>query len=81
MGNIKYKYNKHLQMQGKIGVFEIIKTIGTGASCKVKLAIDTRNGKKVAIKVIKNDMEQKLKDLLEVEVKAMACLNHDNIVN
>jgi len=68
-------------MQGKIGVFEIIKTIGTGASCKVKLGIDTRNGKKVAIKVIKNDMEQKLKDLLQVEVKAMACLSHDNIVN
>jgi serine/threonine protein kinase len=68
-------------MQGKIGVFEIIKTIGTGASCKVKLGIDTRTNKKVAIKVIKNDMEQKLKDLLQVEVKAMACLNHDNIVN
>jgi len=51
-------------MQGKIGVFEIIKTIGTGASCKVKLAIDTRNGKKVAIKVIKEGMEQKLKDLI-----------------
>jgi len=44
-------------MQGKIGVFEIIKTIGTGASCKVKLAIDTRTGKKVAIKIIKNDMD------------------------
>jgi len=78
MGNIKYK---KLQMQGKIGVFEIVKTIGTGASCKVKLGIDTRTGKKVAIKVIKNDMEQKLKDLLQVEVKAMSCLNNQHIVN
>ena len=65
-----------MQSQGKIGVYEIIKTIGTGASCKVKLGIDTCSGRKVAIKIINDNMEQKLKDLLQVEVKAMAMLNH-----
>ena len=70
-----------MQNQKRLGKYQILRTLGSGGSCKVKLGIDTRNGKKVAIKVIKNDMEQKLKDLLQVEVKAMACLNHDNIVN
>ena len=46
-----------MKAQGKIGQYDIIKTIGTGASCKVKLGIDTQSGRKVAIKIINDNME------------------------
>jgi serine/threonine protein kinase len=39
-------------MQGKIGNFDIIKTIGSGASCTVNLGIDTQSGKMVASKIM-----------------------------
>ena len=55
-------------MQGKIGNFDIIKTIGNGSSCKVKLAIDTKTGKKVAIKIMKREMADKDKNLLKAEL-------------
>ena len=48
-------------MPGKIGRFEIMRTLGTGASCKVKLALDTETGKKVAVKIINDHMDEKLK--------------------
>jgi hypothetical protein len=31
-------------MQGKIGKYKIIKTLGEGSTCKVKLASDETNG-------------------------------------
>ena len=55
-------------MQGKIGDFDIIKTIGTGASCKVKLGIDTKTGRKVAIKIMNPDLAEKDKNLLKTEL-------------
>jgi serine/threonine protein kinase len=51
-------------MQGKLGDFDIIKTIGTGASCKVKLGIDGKTGKKVAIKMMNPNLTEKDKNLL-----------------
>lgn len=67
-------------MQGKIGNYEIIKTIGSGASCKVKQAIDTVSGKKVALKIMNDDLDQKDKNLLKTELQAMSVLKHPNIV-
>jgi len=68
-------------MPGKIGRFEIMRTLGTGASCKVKLALDTESGRKVAVKIINDNMDPKLKDLIMTEVKAMEPLKHQNIVS
>jgi serine/threonine protein kinase len=67
-------------MPGKIGKYEIVRTLGTGASCKVKLAIDSESGRKVAIKVINDNMDQALKQLVMAEVKAMENLKHDNVI-
>lgn len=68
-------------MQGKLGDFDIIKTIGTGASCKVKLGIDAKTGKKVAIKIMNPNLSEKDKNLLKNELGAMSQLKHKNIVN
>jgi len=55
-------------MPGKIGRFEIMRTLGCGASCKVKAGLDTETGRKVAVKIIKDDMDEKMKGLIMTEV-------------
>ena len=63
------------------GKYQIIKTIGRGASCKVKLANEIESGRPVAIKIMKSSLDQKLKALIMNEVSAMDVLSHENIVN
>ena len=68
-------------MPGKIGRFEVMRTLGSGASCKVKLGLNTETGRKVAIKVMNDDMDAKMKELVMTEVEAMGKLaGHDNVV-
>jgi serine/threonine protein kinase len=40
-----------------IGKYQIIQTIGDGLTCKVKLAFDQESKEKVAIKIIKPDLD------------------------
>lgn len=43
-------------MSKSIGRFQILRTLGSGGSCKVKLAKDTESGRKVAVKIMNDDM-------------------------
>ena len=45
--------------QKKIGKYTIMRTLGTGGSCKVKLGLDTSTGKKVAVKIMNDDLDSK----------------------
>ena len=63
-------------MPGRLGKYEIIKTLGHGGSCKVKLAYDTETGEKVAVKMLKKDIDQKTHSLTINEVQAMTDLRH-----
>ena len=67
-------------MPGTLGRFKIMRTLGSGASCKVKLAMDTESGRKVAVKIITDHMDPKLKELVMTEVKAMESLKQANII-
>ena len=67
-------------MPGKIGKFKVIRTLGEGSTCKVKLAMDETTGRKVAIKILDPKLDQKMKELIMVEVQAMSQLKHKNIV-
>jgi carbon catabolite-derepressing protein kinase len=67
-------------MPGKIGRFEIMRTLGVGASCKVKLALDTETGRKVAVKIINDNMDPKMKELVMNEVKHMSELKHQHVI-
>lgn len=62
------------------GKYQIIRTIGRGASCKVKLGNDLESGRPVAIKIMKSCLDEKLKALIMNEVSAMDVLSHENIV-
>ena len=67
-------------MPGRLGKYEIIKTLGSGGSCKVKLAIDTETGEKVAVKMLKKDIDAKTHSLTMNEVQAMSNLQHKHII-
>ena len=67
-------------MPKSIGDYNIIKALGEGASCKVKLAVDTRNGTKVAIKLMNDIKDSEIHQLLLTEVEMCSKLNHVNIV-
>jgi len=69
-------------MPGKIGRFEVHKTLGSGASCKVKLGVDTETGKKVAIKIINDNLDEKMRELVMNEVTALKGMTaHLNVVS
>lgn len=68
-------------MPGTIGKFQVLRTLGSGASCKVKLGIDTSTGRKVAIKIMNGDMDETEKKLILTEVGALQGLQHVNIIN
>jgi serine/threonine protein kinase len=68
-------------MSKTIGRFEILRTLGTGASCKVKLGLDTDTGRKVAVKIINDNMDPKMKELVITEVAAMAKIQHENVIH
>lgn len=59
----------------------LVKTIGRGASCKVKLGTDLEANRPVAIKIMKSTLDEKLKALIMNEVSAMDVLSHENIVS
>jgi len=67
-------------MPGKIGKYNIMRTLGQGASCKVKLGLDTETGRKVAVKIINDNMDVNMKNLILTEVKAMGKLKNDHVI-
>jgi serine/threonine protein kinase len=67
-------------MLGSIGKYQIGRTLGSGASCKVKLGVDSITGKKVAVKIMKENMDQADLALIKTEVEALQGLKHINIV-
>ena len=66
-----------MQSKKSIGKYAILKTLGYGGTCKVKMAIDTETGNKVAIKVMNDGLDLKI---VETEVSAMNALDHRNIL-
>jgi len=67
-------------MPTTLGKFQLGKTLGSGVSCKVKLARDSF-GNRYAIKIFKSSKIDDYKDLMKTEVDVLIKLHHDNIVN
>lgn len=68
-------------MPGTIGKYKILRTLGKGASCKVKLGLDVESGRKVAVKIINDNMDANLKKLVMTEVEAMSKLDNNHVIN
>jgi serine/threonine protein kinase len=58
-------------MPSQLGKFTLLKTLGTGANSKVKLAIDKSDGTHYAVKILKKgnpNLDHKFLELLMTEV-------------
>ena len=66
----------------RLGPYEIFSPIGAGGMGKVYKAKDTRLGRDVAVKVLSEDLSENADALarFEREAKAVAALNHPNIL-
>ena len=63
-----------------LGKYKVLKTLGSGGTCKVKLGYDVDNNRKVALKILKSDLSDKTKELVIQEVKIMQTLQHPNVL-
>lgn len=65
-----------------IGKYQLGRTIGEGTFARVKLALDSTNGKYVAIKILDKHMvvDTNLTNQVQREIRTMKLLNHPNIV-
>lgn len=72
-----------MESQTKIGKYNVIRTLGSGTTAKVKLAEDTTDGKLVAIKIIKKSAFEVKPDLqrkIRREVALMRLLDHPHLL-
>jgi eukaryotic-like serine/threonine-protein kinase len=67
-------------MMERIGKYEIVREIGSGAFGSVYLANDERMGRQVAIKVLKAPQDHSLLARFRAEARAAGNLYHRNIV-
>ena len=64
-------------MPATLGKYTLGRELGSGVSCKVKLAKDDTNAR-YAIKILKQDSE--FDELVKTEVDALKALDHENII-
>lgn len=65
-------------MPTTLGKYQLGMTLGSGVSCKVKLAKDAA-GTRYAVKILHND--EAFLELIKAEVETLKNLKHPNIVN
>jgi serine/threonine protein kinase len=71
-------------MPSQLGKYTLIRTLGSGANSKVKLALDKTTNRYFAVKILKKgnpNLDSKFLELVMTEVHTMSQLSHPNIVN
>jgi serine/threonine protein kinase/Flp pilus assembly protein TadD len=81
-GNLLIDRNPVLLTEQHLGNYEVISTLGKGGMGQVYLALDTRLGRKVALKLLpfSNTSDPNHVQRLEQEARTASALNHPNIV-
>jgi serine/threonine protein kinase/Flp pilus assembly protein TadD len=81
-GNLLIDRNPVLLTAQHLGNYEVISTLGKGGMGQVYLALDTRLGRKVALKLLpfSNTSDPNHVQRLEQEARTASALNHPNIV-
>jgi serine/threonine protein kinase len=69
-----------MSLPTSIGRYQVIDRLGTGGMATLYLALDPTLGRKVAIKVVDHDLEPDWSERFLREARAVAALQHRNIV-
>ena len=82
VGNLLPDEKPILQTGQRLGIYEISRPLGKGGMGQVYLALDTRLGRKVALKLLPSSYTYDADHVhrLEQEARAASALNHPNIV-
>lgn len=71
-------------MPSQLGNYTLLRTLGSGANSKVKLALHNQTGDHFAVKILKKgnkNLDSAFLSLVLTEVETMSELSHPNIVN
>jgi serine/threonine-protein kinase len=63
-----------------IGRYQVLRSLGEGATSRVYLAADPKMDRQVAIKVLAKDADEEIRRRFRLEAKSIAALHHPNIV-
>lgn len=64
-----------------LGKYSILRSLGSGGSCKVKSAYDPDLKRKVAIKILNSKLGSQASKLVMDEVDSMKHFTHKNIIS
>ena len=78
-GNLDKTNDKFEKTDASLGRYFIGRELGEGASCRVKLAIDTKDNKQVAVKIMKKLNEKYMKEML-TELSNLLVIDHPNVL-
>jgi serine/threonine protein kinase len=80
---LEYALTARLESGMQVGPYRIETPIGAGGMGRVYKAHDTRLGRDVALKVLREEVAEhhRLQSRFEIEARAVAALNHPNIVS
>mmetsp|Transcript_40911 Transcript_40911/g.47038 ORF Transcript_40911/g.47038 Transcript_40911/m.47038 type:complete len:488 (-) Transcript_40911:410-1873(-) len=76
--------SEQAQFKARCDRFNVVKTLGSGAYSKVKLAVDSETGQRVALKILtipNQRIQEKFVEMVSNEVNMMSRLAHPNVVN
>ncbi|XP_010420969.1 PREDICTED: CBL-interacting serine/threonine-protein kinase 26-like isoform X1 [Camelina sativa] len=74
--------NRAAKVQRRVGKYEVGKTLGQGTFAKVRCAVDTETGERVALKILDKEkvLKHKMAEQIRREISTMKLINHPNVV-
>ncbi|WP_372370005.1 serine/threonine protein kinase [Candidatus Uabimicrobium sp. HlEnr_7] len=78
---LRVQLEDNLDMPNDLNHYQIIKLVAKGSMGEIYLAKDTKQNRKVAIKILANDLADGVTSRFMQEAEVLSCLNHTNIIN
>lgn len=78
---MRVQLEDNLDMPNDLNHYQIIKLIAKGSMGEIYLANDTKQNRKVAIKILANDLADSVTSRFMQEAEVLSCLDHPNIIN
>ncbi|KAB2093511.1 hypothetical protein ES319_A02G098000v1 [Gossypium barbadense] len=70
------------KIKGRVGKYQVGRTIGEGTFAKVKFARNSKTGEPVALKILDKDkvLKHKMAEQIKQEIATMKLIKHPNVI-